>query len=120
MMKLLIAGSREYPVNGNFADKMAEFVSAYGMPSEIVSGHCSKGPDEAGERWAKANKVPLKIFPANWDEHGKAAGPIRNRKMAPYCDRALIFWDGKSRGSKNMIEELQKNNKPYTVIYAHN
>jgi hypothetical protein len=116
-MKLLIAGSRDYPSGGNFKAKMAELIAIYGMPSEVVSGHCHKGVDAMGEDWAAENKVPVKRFAADWNKHGKAAGPIRNREMAPYCDRAFIFWDGKSRGSKNMIEELQRHNKPYTVVY---
>lgn len=120
MMKLLIAGSRDYPVMGNFLSKMADLVTMYGMPSEVVSGNCHTGADKFGEAWAATYNTPVKMFPADWQKHGKAAGPIRNQEMAKYCDRAIIFWDGQSRGSKNMIEELQKQNKPYTVIYPHN
>lgn len=119
-MKLLIAGSRDYPENGNFISKMKELVTIYGMPSEVVSGHCPTGADKLGEEWAAVNNAPAKLFPADWNQYGMAAGPIRNREMAKYCDRAVIFWDGKSRGSQNMINELKKHNKPYTVIYPYN
>lgn len=49
----------------------------------------------------------LKIFPADWDKYGRRAGPIRNREMAEYADALLAYWDGKSRGTKNMIEEAR-------------
>lgn len=118
-MKLLIAGSRNYPWNGNFLEKMSEFVELHGLPSEVVSGNCHMGPDKFGEAWASTHKIPIKLFPANWSFHGKAAGPIRNQAMADYCDRAIVFWDGQSRGSKNMINALQNHNKPYNVVYPH-
>lgn len=119
-MKLLIAGSRDYPTNGNFEAKMTELINLFGRPSEIVSGHCSTGPDKMGEAWAKGNNIPIKLFPADWDKFGKSAGPIRNKHMAQYCDRAIVFWDGLSKGSANMINELKRFNKPYNVIYSHN
>jgi hypothetical protein len=118
-MKLLIAGSRDYPTNGNFNDKMNELVKLFGVPSEVVSGHCKTGPDKLGEDWAKQNNIPVKLFPADWDKFGRSAGPIRNKHMAEYCDRAIVFWDGQSRGSQNMINELKRFNKAYHVIYPH-
>lgn len=115
-MKLLIAGGRDYNLP-NYSDAILGVCGMYGQPSEIVSGACPTGADKCGETWAAEYKVPVKRFPADWNKHGKAAGPIRNKEMALYCDRAIIFWDGKSRGTRNMIDNLQKTNKPYTVIY---
>ena len=52
---------------------------------------------------------PLKIFPAEWDKYGKAAGPIRNEQMAKYAseaDRGILvaFPVGESKGTRNMIK----------------
>ena len=44
--------------------------------------------------------------------NGKAAGHVRNKKMAEYGDALLLIWDGKSKGSANMKKEMQKLNKP--------
>lgn len=77
---------------------------------EIVSGG-SGNMDKLGERWAIYNDAELRVFKvdeADWKKHGKAAGPIRNRQMAEYADALVLIWDGKSRGSKNMLEEAQK------------
>ena len=41
---------------------------------------------------------------AEWIKYGRAAGPRRNKQMAEYADALLAYWDGKSRGTKNMIE----------------
>ena len=33
-------------------------------------------------------------FDTDWNKHGRAAGPIRNKQMAEYGDALLIIWDG--------------------------
>jgi hypothetical protein len=76
---------------------------------EIVSGTC-KGADKLGEQFAKFAGHSLKQFPASWDELGKAAGFIRNKEMAEYADAAIIFWDGKSKGTGHMIDLANKMN----------
>jgi len=56
-------------------------------------------------------------FPADWDTHGRAAGPIRNKQMAEYGDALLLIWDGESRGSANMKSNMKKLGKPvYEII----
>lgn len=84
---------------------------------EIVSGG-ARGVDLAGESLALETHVPVKRFPAEWDKHGKGAGPIRNKQMAEYADALLLIWDGKSRGSANMKSEMQRLKKPiYEVVF---
>lgn len=83
--------------------------------SEIVSGQ-AKGADTLGECYSIECEIALKCFPADWDTYGKAAGPIRNSQMRDYADAAIVFiWDN-SRGSANMIAQMQKANKPCFVV----
>jgi hypothetical protein len=81
--------------------------------NEIVSGE-AKGVDKLGEQLAERLGLELTKFPANWSL-GKAAGHIRNADMAKYADMAIVYWDGHSRGSKNMIENMKKLGKPCVV-----
>ena len=83
-------------------------------PTEIVSGKAA-GPDTVGEIWAMRNGLPVKAFPANWTTFGKAAGMVRNEKMAHYADHALILWDGKSSGTKNMEDRMNSLGKEYII-----
>ena len=113
-MKLIIAGSRTItnytPVN------VTKWLHAFNLrPTEIVSGG-ARGIDELGERWAKLYGIIMKRFNPDWITHGKAAGPIRNQQMAEYADALMVVWDGKSRGTKNMMEEMKKVDKPIYVV----
>ena len=115
MIRIIIAGSR------GFDDyrKMCQALDEAGIhllrtldDIEIVSGH-AKGADALGEKFAKAFNIPLKVFPADWNRFGKAAGPIRNEKMARYAseaDRGILFAFpiGKSRGTRNMIATARR------------
>lgn len=116
-MRLLIAGSRNFNFDitaiQNFIDILIPMDTVI---DEVVSGAC-RGVDVSGQNWAEFQSYPVKKFKPDWDMHGKAAGPIRNRQMAEYADILLLVWDGKSKGSSNMRSEMAKLNKPiYEVI----
>ena len=106
-MKLIIAGSRSISP-AEFSRGIQE--SQLAKQATVVISGCAKGADQLGESWAAANNLPIQKFPADWNKHGKAAGPIRNREMAKNADGALVLFDGISPGSSNMIEEALKRN----------
>jgi hypothetical protein len=117
-MKIIIAGSR------NITDKQilgAAIADSkwFEQIDEIVSGH-AKGVDQLGEGFAKEYNIPVKQFLADWDTHGKKAGYIRNIEMATYADVLLAIWDGKSKGTKHMIDYMKKLNKPVFIYLVEN
>lgn len=81
----------------------------------ILSG-TARGADRLGEAYAKTQGFRLQQFPANWEKDGKAAGPIRNAKMADNADALIAFWDGFSRGTRNMIETARRKGLAVRVI----
>ena len=83
---------------------------------EIVQGG-AKGADALGKLYADRHKVKMTEFSANWDLYGKAAGIIRNSEMADYSDACIVFWDGISKGSKNMIETAKKKGLKVIIHY---
>ena len=100
--KCIIAGSRDFDDYG-FLGRELDKVFSKRKPTEIVSGGC-RGTDCLAVRYALERKIPFKVIPAEWDKYGRSAGPLRNIKMAEYGDALVAFWDGKSRGTKSMIE----------------
>lgn len=75
---------------------------------ELVTG-TAKGADQIPYQLTdKYWYSPPTEFPADWDKHGKAAGYLRNKEMAHHATHLIAFWDGKSKGTKHMID-LAKN-----------
>jgi len=56
------------------------------------------------------------LYPADWNRHGRAAGPIRNEKMAEVSDALIAFLDGKSRGTRSMIEIARRKGLQVAVV----
>jgi len=121
-MRIIIAGSRDfynYQILKshciNIIDELywlGRIEEYMGMPNiEIISG-TARGADQLGERFATERNFDLHRMPANWDVDGKSAGYKRNERMAQYAkedDGVLIaFWDGKSKGTKHMIDMAKK------------
>lgn len=71
--------------------------------SELVHGGANGVDSCAEEIGSMYQQVTTRVFEPDWNEHGKAAGPIRNREMAEYGDALVAVWDGESRGTRSMI-----------------
>jgi hypothetical protein len=112
-MKVIVAGSREFNNYRLLRDTLDRLLAGLG-DVEIVSG-CARGADRLGERYAIERSHAIKRFPADWAEHGRAAGPIRNNEMAKYADMLVAFWDGKSKGTHHMIKAMRKAGKRVEV-----
>ena len=81
----------------------------------IVSGG-ARGVDRIAAYWAQSRNLRLTVLPARWRVHGRSAGYRRNTEMARRVDAGLVLWDGESRGTAHMIDELAKEGKPHTVL----
>lgn len=106
-MKTIIAGSRCYE---NCELSVDEAVGKSGFKiTEVVCG-MARGADLSGKSWAEQAKIPVKEFPANWRPKGikgpmdRAAGYKRNIDMGNYAESLIAVWDGRSRGTKHMID----------------
>ena len=107
-MKIAIIGTRSLRVSNieNFLPPNC---------SEIVSGG-AKGVDSCAAEYAIKNKIKLVEFLPEYEKYGRAAPIIRNRKIADYADIIIAFWNGKSNGTKTIIEYCKKTNKSCKVI----
>lgn len=103
-LRCIIAGGRDVHDYQLLIDAIDECQ----FPIATVISGGAKGADALGERYAEEMNLKLQLFYPEWDLHGRAAGPIRNSKMAENADALIALWDGKSRGTKNMIETARK------------
>lgn len=115
--RIIIAGGRDFNDYRLLKYEVKKFIleSCETPDIEIVSGK-ARGADSLGEAFAMEYWFPIEEFPADWDKHGKSAGHIRNEEMAKYATHCICFWDGSSRGTKNMIENAQKHGLILKVI----
>lgn len=127
-MKVIIAGDREC-TDYSLVDRA---VSKSGFTiTEIVSGG-ARGIDKTGEKWAKQNCIPLKVFSASWDDlkqdgaviktkinpwtkkpekYNANAGFYRNEEMAKYADALIAIQpNGPTNGTQNMIKFAKQHN----------
>ena len=106
-MKLAIIGSRGLRV---------EDLGAYLLPgvTELVSGG-AKGIDTCAREYALSHGLKLTEFQPDYRRYGRAAPLVRNREIVAYADQVLAFWDGKSPGTKYVIDQFKKQKKTVTV-----
>ena len=84
-------------------------------PRRLLAGGAT-GADALAERYAKDNHLPLVIFRANWEKHGKAVGPIRNQIIIENCEQLVAFWDGESKGTNHTIKIARAKGKLAKVV----
>ena len=106
--KVIIAGSRGFSNYKLLKEKCNEYLREKRKDYNIIiiSGG-ARGADTLGEKYSKDEGFSLEVFPANWNKFGKSAGFRRNEQMAEVADALIAFWDGKSHGTKHMIEIME-------------
>ena len=99
-MKLIVAGGRSYRLGKDDIEKLNSFSKV----AELVTGGAT-GVDSDAEAWAMSRNISITKFMPDWEHFGRAAGPIRNKKMAEYADAVILFPGGK--GTASMLKEAQ-------------
>lgn len=115
--KVIIAGSRGFSNYKLLREKCNEYLREKRKDYNIIiiSGG-ARGADTLGEKYAQDEGFSLEVFPANWNKFGKSAGFRRNEQMAEVADALIAFWDGKSHGTKHMIEIMENKNLLVKIV----
>ena len=112
-MRIIIAGGRDF----NDYEKLQRKCDYYLQKQEeitILSG-AAQGADKLGERYAEERGHKIKQHKANW-KIGKQAGVLRNIQMAKDADALIIFWDGKSKGARHMVQQAEKHGLKTRIV----
>ena len=83
--------------------------------SEIISGG-AKGVDSCAKLYAKQIGIPYTEYLPQYEKYGRSAPLRRNDKIIDAADMVLAFWDGKSRGTKYVIDKCNYFKKAINVI----
>ena len=116
-MKLIVAGGRDFTDTNRMIAELQKLVESGEITDspELVCGMARGADMLAYSLWAN-NRMPIHNFPANWNKHGKSAGYKRNQEMGEFADAAVCFWDGNSKGTKHMIDIMNRLNKPVYIM----
>ncbi len=105
-MKVAIIGSR------NMMVLLSQYIPD--QTTEIISGG-ARGIDTCARMFAETNGIPYREFLPDYEKYGKKAPLIRNDLIVETADVVLVFWDGKSRGTKYVIDRCNQLKKPILV-----
>lgn len=109
-MKIAIIGSR----NITNVD-LSRFIPV--GTTEIVSGG-ARGVDTVAKEYANRNGLKLTEFLPDYERFGRGAPLKRNITIIENADIVLAFWDGKSRGTKFVIDNCHRRNIPIKIYLA--
>ena len=111
-MKIWVAGSR-----GILRYKyVADCLRGQFTPDDIIRTGGARGVDRIAMMYCRQRgyKVEKSLKP-DW-KLGKHAGMLRNTEGVEWADRVIVIWDGKSNGSKHVIDEARRLNKHCKVF----
>lgn len=132
-MITIIAGSRKYK---QFRPHIIQTIKDYidkGMVTEVLCG-MAEGADLLGKQIAEMKGISVREFPADWNNlnlplvkkkwhqtkrcyYNALAGIYRNNLMAKEAEFLIAIWDKKSKGTKDMIDQMRRLNKPMLILF---
>lgn len=104
MKRVAISGSRDYPIGGRKLIK--ELVESF-SPNTVILHGGAKGVDRWAGEFALEKGLQVVTFHPAWEPRGiydPRAGHRRNMLMLTFATEVYAFWNGKSRGTLQMIE----------------
>ena len=109
---LVVFGSRGLEPSFDQLDALSY---VHDVPFDTIISGGARGVDTRAELWAKSKDKRFRRYDADWEGNGRAAGYLRNTVMAERATHGICVWDGESRGTKHMLDEMRRLGKPVAV-----
>ena len=107
-MKVAVVGSRNVVVE-NIEQYLPENIT------EIISGG-AKGVDTYAEVYAKNNNIKITVIKPEYKKYRKGAPLVRNKQIVEMADFVVLIWDGKSNGTRFVLDYCKELNKEHKVF----
>lgn len=130
---VIIAGGRNFNDSNLVRTTLLSLVeSGWLSPDPVILSGLASGADTIAIEMANEFNLELWKYPAKWTDmsepcvighnqygtYNMLAGHKRNGEMANDACTLIAFWDGKSRGTKDMIDKMTSLGKRvHTVKY---
>ena len=99
--RVLVCGGRAYADHAHLAVSLEALHAA--RPFILLIHGAAPGADSLAGQWAEEQGIPVRAFPAAWNLHGKAAGPLRNQEMLDEGRPDLVAAFPGGRGTADMV-----------------
>lgn len=112
-MRVLVCGGRDF-VNVPYLWRVLDELHKENVISLIIEGASDdvtgpyKGADYWANEWAKSRGIGRQRVRAKWKEEGRAAGPIRNKRMLVDWTPELVIAFPGGAGTDNMRRQAEK------------
>lgn len=104
-LKLLVFGGRHHGDYGAIERGLDQIRETYSIGLVIHGG--APGVDSLSGTWARRRNLSVCVFPANWEHHGAAAGPIRNRAMLLWGQPDIAVGFPGGTGTEDMLRRVK-------------
>jgi hypothetical protein len=112
-MLILCCGGRDWANAAQIRAVLSEYQNR-GEAVTILHGGCRGADSLAGEE-AHDLGFGVLICEAAWHEHGKAAGPMRNRRMLDQKPDLVIAFGG-GKGTADLVGEAKRRDIPVRAV----
>ena len=113
----IICGGRDFADAEMFNSAMGDLVRSRGMPECIINGG-ARGADLLAREWAEHHAIQAVTVLADWDSHGRQAGPLRNQTMLDRSPNLVVAFPG-GRGTADMVRRSRKAGVDVAEIIAN-
>ena len=102
-IRVLVCGGRHFNDALTLGSWLGGIHKQQGISLLIEGG--APGADFMARKFAEWQGIPTKTFEADWDRHGRAAGPIRNKQMLDEGKPDLVVAFEGGKGTKDMVSQ---------------
>lgn len=116
-MVILVTGDRNWVNKTVIKIVLSTFNDCtFNDKNNVIVHGAARGADTLAGIVARELRMQVKEYPAKWSEHGKSAGPIRNKLMydSEHPDIVIAFHNDleNSKGTKHMVGIAKKGKTP--------
>lgn len=116
--RVLVTGGRDYPDREAVSARLAtcrQEAARNGLKLIVIHGDCPTGADHWAAHWCRREGIDERRYPAQWDLHGRSAGPRRNQRMLDEGQPDLVLAFPGGRGTADLVRRADKAG----VLVAH-
>lgn len=105
-LRVLVCGGRDFNDALTLGSWLGGIHKDHGISVLIHGG--ARGADFMAGKFAEWQGIPVKVYPADWDKDGKAAGPIRNARMLAEGKPDLVVAFEGGNGTADMVAKAKR------------